>query len=329
MTETVAPEKTVTSHEGRPPLCILYGALRSGTTILRLMLDGHPRLACPGEADFLTDFLVRTGPASVVGNWRYDLAQLREDRIFRASRARLPKRADALHAFEVMTRDLHDGTADRLVLVAHRGLEGLLELCPGTPILHLVRDPRDVARSAIGMGWAGNVYHGVDVWLETERAWERCASRILRHPVHEIRYEALVRDPSGTLAGICDFLDLSYDPGMLSYAAHSTYDAPDVSLIEQWRRKLGPRDIGLVEGRVGNLLAARGYSESEYPPVLPGPLDRLGLWADQKVRSWQHRVARHGLRDPLMVALGRRLRVPRIYRSAQRRIDNRTIAKLK
>ena len=27
---------------------ILFGALRSGTTLLRLMLDGHPRITCPG-----------------------------------------------------------------------------------------------------------------------------------------------------------------------------------------------------------------------------------------------------------------------------------------
>ena len=35
---------------------IAYGALRSGTTLLRLMLDMHPGLSCPGETDFLLDF---------------------------------------------------------------------------------------------------------------------------------------------------------------------------------------------------------------------------------------------------------------------------------
>ena len=35
----------------------VYGALRSGTTLFRLMLEAHPALSNAGEADFLFDFL--------------------------------------------------------------------------------------------------------------------------------------------------------------------------------------------------------------------------------------------------------------------------------
>ena len=35
----------------------LYGALRSGTTVFRLMLDAHPLLSTCGEVDFLLDYL--------------------------------------------------------------------------------------------------------------------------------------------------------------------------------------------------------------------------------------------------------------------------------
>ena len=35
----------------------VYGALRSGTTAFRLMLDAHPLTVNPGEFDFLFDYL--------------------------------------------------------------------------------------------------------------------------------------------------------------------------------------------------------------------------------------------------------------------------------
>ena len=40
-----------------PPPVALYGALRSGTTLFRLILKHHPALHNPGETDFLLDHI--------------------------------------------------------------------------------------------------------------------------------------------------------------------------------------------------------------------------------------------------------------------------------
>ena len=61
----------------------VYGALRSGTTLLRLMLDAHSRLSCPGETDFLFDHLRMQSDPPV-----YDEEALERNRIYRAHRAR-------------------------------------------------------------------------------------------------------------------------------------------------------------------------------------------------------------------------------------------------
>ena len=57
-----------------PDAVILYGALRSGTTMLRLMLDAHPALSCPGESDFLFDHL-----RAEADTWRYDRRKMALD----------------------------------------------------------------------------------------------------------------------------------------------------------------------------------------------------------------------------------------------------------
>src|SRR6266446_4938843 len=53
------------------PAPFIVGVGRSGTTLLRLMLDAHPELAIPGETHFLADFV------------SLDASELTRDRFFR------------------------------------------------------------------------------------------------------------------------------------------------------------------------------------------------------------------------------------------------------
>ena len=298
-------------------LCVLFGALRSGTTLLRLMIDGHPRFVCPGESDFLFDYLT---PAQN-GGWRYDLEALAADRVFQASRARLPDTDEAMPALASMIADLRGSSDGCLVLVLHRGLGRLLQIDPSIRILHLVRDPRDVARSAIGMGWAGNVFYGAKTWLDTEKEWERVATSLPANQVLEFHYEALLRSPEDTLSRVCEFLQDEYSPTMLDFPNSSTYSAVDSSLAEQWRHKQTPRELGLIEPLFGDLLTKRGYEPSGHPQIIPGPIDRMRLRVDHLSSVWRRKVSRYGLRDPLIVAACWKLGFPNWARSAQRRID--------
>src|SRR5206468_8178313 len=44
-----------------PPAPFVVGVTRSGTTLLRLMLDAHPELAVPPETHFLTELIAAAG----------------------------------------------------------------------------------------------------------------------------------------------------------------------------------------------------------------------------------------------------------------------------
>ena len=308
-----------------PPCVIASGPLRGGSTLLRLMLDGHSALSCVGESDFLVDH-IRAGRD---GEWRYDRAALESDRIFRASGLRLRDDLDGAAAFRDMVRQIGRNGAAIPVLMLHRGIDAAARLTGGAPILRLTRDPRDAARSAVGMGWAGTVWHGADPWIRTEREWRAFADRRPAARVHRVRFEDLVSEPEASLRAACGFLGLAYDASLLAYPATTTYDAPDAALAHQWRRRLTEREVALVEHRIGPLLQGSGYAPAGVPSHAPSVAERLRLAVANRVAVWRWMVARFGLAAPVLRGIGRRLGLRGLARAAQRRMDVTTIKYLK
>lgn len=305
---------------------IVYGALRSGTTLLRLMLDNHPMLSCPGETDFLFDYINRDNN----GQWQIDRDALRRDRIFQAHEITCSDKLSPEGTVADLIAQLKALSGNkRLILMTHRAIDTAYDLFPETPIVHMLRDPRDVARSSIGMGWAGNVYYGVDHWIGTERGWHNSVASFPAEQHTLLRYEDLIRDAQGKLSSMLDFIGLSFDPKMLSYDESSTYSAPDVKLIEQWRRMQTPYEVGLVEYRVGDLLERAGYTHSGYPVQNPQGFERLRLKFDDRITIWKERIRRFGFVDPFIVAISQKCHLESWGHAAQQRINEKTKAFLK
>ena len=299
---------------------ILYGALRSGTTLFRLLLDHHPDISCPGERDFMVDYGTETG---------FDTEALDRDRIFKASGLSLPLPGSAQDGFEALLNEELERSNKVLVLVIHRHLDRLLDRLPNARFIHLVRDPRDVARSSIGMGWAGNTYYGIKHWLRTEGAWKTQSPRLGETQEYRLRYEDLIRAPEAELARVCDYLGLSYDPAMMDYVNNSSYAALDPKLTFQWQTKQSPAEVSHVEHQVGPLLEELGYAPSGHSTDAPGALTRAQLWLQNKTGTWRTRIKRYGVIDPLIVATARRLHLPKLGHAAQARINQTKIARLK
>lgn len=272
-----------------PEPVFLYGALRSGTTLFRIILNHHPGLQNPGETDFLFDH-IRPDESHPTG-WRYDLAALKADRIFRARDIDLPADTDGRDLLGHMIRALAAKAPGRLVLTHHRHATRLRELFPQAPVLHLLRDPRDVARSSVGLGWAGNSFHGIGHWIDTERDWD--AAAIPQARVLTVKFEDLMGDIEGELTRVCDFLGLPFDRAMLSYPDNSTYGPPDPKIAQQWKRKAGAREVARLEARAGDLLSARGY-EPAGAPLVPGPIEAAALAIEHRAKRWRFNARRYG-----------------------------------
>jgi hypothetical protein len=267
----------------------VFGALRSGTTMFRLMLDAHPHLFNPGETDFLFDHLKLDRNPPV-----YDLEALRGDRVFKARRLSLPDGLDGLALLADLLRQLDAKGPGLTTLNIHRHPDRVAAVLPGARIIHLVRDPRDVARSTVGMGWAGTLHHGVDHWIATEAAWDRAAPAFSPGQVLELRFEDLLADVEGGLRRVCAFLGVAFAPEMLGYDRASTYAPPDPKLAEQWRRKSTPREIAHVEAKAGDLMLRRGYALSGGPREPAGLAERAALALRNKAAVWGFGIARFG-----------------------------------
>ncbi|MGM0740503.1 MAG: sulfotransferase family protein [Pseudomonadota bacterium] len=311
--------------EVKPPV-LVFGALRSGTTVFRLMLNAHPLLNNPGEVDFLFDCL-RRDPGRADG-WRYDLKALSENRIFRASGLRIPPGRDGLDLLADFLTQYRERNPACLTLNIHRNIDRALEVLPGAPVIHVLRDPRDVARSCIGMGWAGTLFHGVQQWIFTETEWDEARARLADGQALELTYEALIADTPGCLGRICDFLGVDFDEAMLSYHKDTTYGAPDPALIAQWKRKSSPHEVALVEGRVAAMMRARGY-EPAGAPHYPGMFEKAGLMLRNRAHTWRVAIGRYGFALFALEKLTRRLGLGRLHSRCRARMHQHDIAILK
>jgi hypothetical protein len=290
-------------HKVHAPV-FLVGAERSGTTVLRLMLDQHPQLAWCFEFEYAVDQMTDQGDTPPLDEY-YEWLQTH--RVFRLSDFEIDPNLNYPQLIESFLVQERDRTRKNLVgATVHRHFNRLLQIWSNARFIHIVRDARDVARSCVRMGWAGNVWGGVERWIEAERLWSQTRRSVSADRVLEITYESLITEPENALKRVCQFMGVPYDDRMLQYPEFTSYSLPDPKLIGQWRRKLTEREIQLIEARTGDMLMARGYELSRLPR-----LDTTAIEPKLKLENWLmrklFRARLYGL--PLVVAdfLSRRL----------------------
>jgi len=272
---------------------ILYGSVRAGTTMFRLMLGAHPGLVEVGENQFLIDGL-RDPYADTLS---YDTHWLNLERVFRMRGLTCPDGLDGPELLNDFMHQLREGREGPAVITMHADIAVLERLFPNARYIHIYRDPRDVATSATRFGWSGNVHYGADFWLHAEDSWAAAKPTLDPSRYAEVRFEDLVMNAPAELERLCGFLGLEYTDEMFGYADKSTYDKPDPKLTYQWKRKLTPTQIALVERRCRHLMEGLGY-ELAYPDAKPLSAPEKMFWAiDNKLRKVMAAVKFYGLRD--------------------------------
>jgi hypothetical protein len=294
-------------HRVPPPgavvgtLPFIVGAPRSGTTLLRMMLDSHPWLAIPPETGFLS-------LAEELG-WAEDMsADEFVSRVTRypegaphwpdfnlsipALRSRLGERtsvANGLRAFYSAYADRFakplggDKTPDhtRCIAPAARHL-------PEARFVHIIRDGRDAILSWRKTWFAPSqdVEQLAREWAARVRtAREQCGppGRYL-----EVRYEALVTSPEVTLREVCAFLNLPFTFEMLEYHRR----APQRLAEHQSRRRIDGTVVVDQEQR-------RSQQRLTCQPLR---VDRIGEW--QRVFTRKDRRAFQRGSGTLLTELG-------------------------
>ena len=277
----------------------VVGANRSGTTLLRLMLDAHPELAIPPETHFVPNLIElfdegepSRGDAVDLITARPEFADfgLDEDELGEAMAAQPTNARGVLLAFYGLyaARQGKGRCGDKTpgYSTSMRAIEGVL---PEARFVHIIRDGRDVALSVMARGLKERTVE------ELAQRWKRRIKRTRKQGEKvkyytEVRYEDLVNETEAPLRRICDFLDLPFDEAMLSYhqraaerigemsgeleaaegrralpAGHrsemhsATSQPPQRERTEKWKREMDPADLEEFEEIAGDLLAELNY----------------------------------------------------------------------
>lgn len=309
----------------KAPLLIV-GSLRSGTTLLRLLIDHHPEISIFGEFEMSV--------AHAVGDQWPELSRfhqiLANDRVMQDYGFYVDTSLDYPQLIYSFLEQAYDRNPKLFIGASvHSQIDLLPQLWPKAKFIHLIRDPRDVARSCIGMGWVGNVHEGVKYWIEAEHCWTAVCAQTPAENRLVVRYEDLVRTPILVLTSICEFIGVDYHPDMLEIEADTTYSCPDARYAEQWKTKLSEQEIGWVEYQCGDLMQARSYDLHHFPTHQPSALELFGIKLQNRQYRIQFNIKRWGLINWFLFTLSKRTG-PKSFRDImQNRINQITRAYLK
>lgn len=281
--------------ERKPPVFLL-GSQRSGTTMLRLMLNNHPNLAIPHESAFITIYsrkLGDYGDLSRKENARKLLGDIaRHPLVLRGKLIADPEAvlARPIHDYRDFVDAIFQCYADALGKARWGDktpfytpdIDVIRRIFPSAKIVHLVRDGRDVVLSQRSIEWmSGNLPKLVLDW-QWKTTIAHKVGAVLGEDFLEVRYEDLVRRPEEILRQICSFIGEAYDPTMLNYSVNATdvvpsgslkwhrnsVKPPDPTQLEKWKTKLSKSERILFEQLAGETLDLFGYEREHLAPTV-------------------------------------------------------------
>ena len=273
----------------------IVGANRSGTTLLRLVLNAHPRIAIPEEivyfgstmagapieswrsppitreryTAFIDDFVdVRSSPLGGIDGSRLKACILERPAMDFKYPYELVLKAWAVHHGKVRWGEKTPGNLFYADI--------LWEMFPGARFVHVVRDPRAGVSSMMQADFFPDdvVFNAM-----SRRKFMTSGRDILEASVpatHRtlLRYEDLVLNPEETVRSLCAFLEEDFYPEMLSFykdssrymkaeAAESFNKAAtrpiSADRLHKWKDKLTEADVARIEAVCGRQMQEFGY----------------------------------------------------------------------
>jgi hypothetical protein len=298
---------------------LVVGAIRSGTTLLRLMLDAHSQIAISPETSFPESLFRKAvelnGEALselVVAHSKWsDLGLDRNEYLG------LCKNLTGIESLKLVWKLYGKRQSKPIVGDKSPGYVKILPVIrstfPDVRVIHIIRDGRDCFASQMHSRFSlfskkiRTAAMQASEWqdaVEAGRKFGPWPSKYL-----EVRYEQLILNTPQVLKEICSFLGVNYEPAMLNYhvraeerlqelgdrlvegerlqegelrrAAFSlTQRAPDDTRIGRWRETLLPEAVQEYEKVAGPLLSELGYETSS---EILSSHDKLASqqWAEQ------------------------------------------------
>jgi hypothetical protein len=270
----------------------VFGCYRSGTSLLRLMLNAHSKISIPEETRFIP-FLgkdIKDSQSVLSGAEAQRMAQYIHRYLSRNQRwVNTPTAQEILdhcngkYSFYNIVRSVCTYPwikpelrywGDKTPIYSLHGL--LLDrLFPDSKFIYIIRDVRDVAASIRKLplrGALSMVSIGGD-WSRVLCMAQATGKVVGPERFLEIHYEDLVVDPAGILRKICTFLQLEFEESMLKYylqeeAKRLSRQRHHVNVVKpvnnktvgNYRKVIKPKHIKVIEKICGPILLSYGYN---------------------------------------------------------------------
>ena len=278
------------------PFFFIVGRARSGTTLLRCLMDAHPQINIPLECAFIIRLYPKYGK---LANWDEqhllsfynDLLQYPKFHFWVVDNEKL--KADLLqcagnksysHICKVVYLNfISFFSKSEIKLLGDKNpsysfhTKKLLQLFPEARFIHITRDYRDNVISMISAKFESPIYSSLAY------RWKYCNKQVLKQKkltpdrFYTIRYEDLVAQHEFYLKEICNFLGIDFSPEMLNYRAKlnemlATYPSELINLhhksllspinadnIYAWKHILTDKQIKICDTVIGSFAEQNGY----------------------------------------------------------------------
>jgi hypothetical protein len=294
--------QTFASSDNAGPVFIV-GMPRSGTKLLRGLLNRHPRVRIPDiETDFfpfLVTWVAKNGEPATDAAFAELFEQMRGATYFTFRRDAQPfiwkewqahcPNFNAAGLFEGFIRYETGATRSDGVIWGDkspsyvRHIKLLLDHYPAARVIHIIRDVRDYCVS-MRQAWNKDIRRAAYQWgHDVGVAHPICVANSQR--CIEIRYEELLQDPEPQMRRLSDFLGIEFTPEMtqLKRPAEQRGDATgQVEIVRtnfsKFGERLSAREVRDVEALAYDTMRLLGYSPTR------ATQQRRMLRVEQKIR---------------------------------------------
>ncbi|MBN1269700.1 MAG: sulfotransferase [Kiritimatiellae bacterium] len=255
---------------------VIGGCGRSGTTLLRVILDSHPNICCGIESNL---FLPRSIRPSVLER-KFDMPAADVARLLDASgsQAEFIDRFFAAYCRQTGKPRWAEKTPDNV-----RVVDWIFDRFPEARFIHMLRDGRDAVCS-LRTHPSHDIINGQRVALNTRQPLDYCIDRWVATVsmglayrddprCFEIKYEDITSDGETALKKLFQFLEEPWDPVVLDFhkqrngsrderknPLHPGIHQPISRLSTgRWRKEMTKGDADEFKSRAGHLLVHLGY----------------------------------------------------------------------
>jgi len=265
------------AYSSRENHIIIGGCGRSGTTLVRVILDSHRNICCGPESEILLPDSLDIG--KLLSKFKLDPQLLSEAYRTSQSRAHFIDRFAEICCAATGKQRWAEKTPRNIL-----HLDYLFDKFPVSQFVHVLRDGRDVACS-LRTHPRHRVENGKLVPLNTWKPMEACVARwresmLATRPYwsdprfYTVRYEELVADPRTAVAKLLQFLGEDWDEAVLAHHEVES-DFRDATAFPQnpealepigtqavarWQRDMTDEDKKTFKEIAGELLIESGYA---------------------------------------------------------------------